>query len=260
MPVAFVDGAVGGTGLLPANAEGAPYWLQTGAGSLYQNAIDQLHAADGGHAEFALWMQGEQDGTQGHVTADSYAQGLETVLGEVRTDLGDPHILIGGLGPTGRTGAAVAGWEGQQEAAAATPDATYGSTDQTLDPADPDHLTGAGRQWQAHGIAVAALGVLGVAYTGPAEIDLSAGPDRLLLGATRGIVDAHDGADTVYGGAGDDLIRGDLGNDLLYGGGGHNVLSGGQGNDVVYGGTAAGELYGDAGSDHLYGGPQADLL
>ena len=98
------------------------------------------------------------------------------------------------------------------------------------------------------------------------------GPDQLVGGGGRELLQGKGGADRVFAGGGDDELEGDgafaQGGDLLMGGSGNDRIAGRAGNDRLYGdarSSAAGppgndELVGGAGRDLMNGGPGDDLL
>ncbi len=261
VPVAYVDGSVGGTAMLQKNNGAYGYWMQEGPGSLYQNAIDQLARA-GGRAELTLWMQGEQDAGLCKTTADEYASALEDLLTRTRAVTGSSETVIGGLGPS--VDSLVASCNqiraGQLAAAGALPDTAYVPTDLDLDTLDTLHLTGASREWQVVEIEKTAAVALGVSYGGPADTIGTDRNDTLVGGAGGSRIAGGSGDDALAGSGAHDLLRGGLGNDLVSGNGGNDMLSGGAGDDTVHGGLGADEIYGDDGNDRLYGEDGGDLL
>lgn len=261
VPVAFVDGSVGGSALLQKNDGAYGYWMQEGPGSLYQNAVDQLAAA-GGRAELTLWTQGEQDASFGRTTSDQYATALDDLLTRVQQVTGSSETIVGGLGPsTDQLAPSYVQIRAGQIATAATlPDTAYVPTALDLDTVDTLHLEGASREWQAIEVERVAAAALGGTDMGVAD-RYGTEADDVLQGADDGSRIAGQGGDDVLaGGSGHDLLRGGAGQDLVSGNDGDDMLSGGSGDDTVRGGVGTDEIYGDDGDDLVYGNDGTDLI
>ena len=70
----------------------AKNWTATGAGSLYQAAIDASEKI-GAPIDTIVWVQGEDDANAG-VTADAYGDALADLTARLRADLGNVPFLI----------------------------------------------------------------------------------------------------------------------------------------------------------------------
>lgn len=255
VPIAFTDSAIGGTRLTAA--PGLRTWSDTGSGSLYQDAVDDLYRASGGRAEIVLWSQGEQDGSA-RVTTAAYATALKTLMAQVATDMGNPYFIISGLSYPGASHDAIR--LGQMQAVRDNPHAVYVPTAIDIETIDGTHLTSVSHAWRAIDAANAALAYLL--------------PESLPVGSLSGTMD-HDslygtmnldrilgggGNDTIFGMDGADILRGQAGNDVIDGGTGNDSLSGGSGADLLIGANGNDDLFGDDGSDILYGGEGNDQL
>jgi len=98
------------------------------------------------------------------------------------------------------------------------------------------------------------------------------GPDTLVGGPRRDLLQGKGGSDRLFGGGGNDELEGDgatnQGDDLLMGGSGSDRLAGRSGNDKLYGDArspdagppGSDELAGGRGRDLMVGGPGPDLI
>lgn len=84
----IIGGYKGGTSLLPLKPD---YWLDESRNSLYSTAIKR--AKNAGDIDAAIWIQGESDARYGGRGAD-YQQGLSSLFGRLREDLGDIPIYM----------------------------------------------------------------------------------------------------------------------------------------------------------------------
>lgn len=255
VPVAFVTGAVGGTKLLPAtNVE---YWLNTGAGSLYQDTIDQVLEASHGRAALLLWNQGEADSAS-RVDPLLYADGMKALFARFDADIAPERIVISGLAFTRGNADALR----IAQASVATPDGhiLYVPTSTAIETIDETHLTVPARILQGTEAALAVLAAEGTAPPGIGRQSGGAGIDMLIGGVTTDILQGGGGDDTLNGGDGDDIVRGETGSDLIVGGEGHDALSGGLDNDTIDGGAGNDDVFGDGGGDVLTGGAGNDRL
>jgi len=87
-------------GLVPCAVGGTPLSRWSKGGDLYQNALARaLVAIRDGTLKGVLWHQGESDSSRPE-TADTYAQRLDQLVADLRTDLGEPNLpfVVGGLG------------------------------------------------------------------------------------------------------------------------------------------------------------------
>ena len=255
IPVAFVTGAVGGTKLLPAtNVE---YWLDTGAGSLYQDTVDLLMAASHGHAAMILWNQGEADAAS-RVDPLLYAAGLKTLFARFGSDVAPERIVISGLAFT--RGNADALRAAQASVASADGHILYVPTSPAIETWDETHLTVPARILQGTETALAVLAAEGTAPPGISRQSGGAANDTLTGGALTDILQTGGGNDDVNGADGNDILRGEAGYDRISGGAGEDALSGGLDADTVDGGAGNDDVFGDSGDDQLWGGTGNDLL
>lgn len=251
--VTLVNAAVGGSALLPVHSLN---WTDTGAGSLYQAAIDAA-ADSGAPIDAIVWVQGEDDAEAG-VSANAYSDGLADLVARLRADLGDVPVLMqrllipmSGMDAINR---------GQADYAAGDPAAVvYGGMPPTEVLAASEHFTGSGYSLLADQAARALLDAIGAPSARALEWG-SAGADWM-----TGSRDA----DRLHGKAGNDVLRGAGGDDYLYGAGGadrlsglsgSDLLSGGRGNDQLLGGAGRDFLFGDYGRDRLTGGAGSDTF
>ena len=255
VPVAIIDGSAGGTRL--TSAPGLRTWSDTGAGSLYQNALDKLVRMTNGRAEFVIWNQGETD-TGGRVTPDQYATALETLMARTVGDMGNPFFIIAGLSTLATGGDAVRA--GQAQAAEGNPNAIYVPTQTDMETIGGTHLTSVGHAWQGFDVAQAALDHLLPSFSRNVPVSGTTNGDTMTGGAAVDRLQGGSGDDVLRGELGNDFLRGQIGNDTLYGGGGNDALSGGTGADVVDGGEGIDDLFGDDGDDRLFGGAGGDFL
>ncbi|HZF74673.1 MAG TPA: sialate O-acetylesterase [Acetobacteraceae bacterium] len=277
VPVMIVEGARGGTALLPEADKGNGNWLSTASGSLYANALARLQQV-GGKAELVLWGQGETDASA-NVTTSAYAVGLTTFMNRVLSDFAPDRVLIQEIGPHGtepdkydQVRAA------QHQVAAAIGPVDIGAlTFDTNTIEDGVHLSGASRVLAADRMLVSALAVEGIdiartLWQGGSENDArtgGAGRDELRGGAGNDTLNGGEGSDVLLGGSGSDslsggggmdIIRGDDGDDVVDGGAGNDVISGGRGADSLAGGEGNDEIWADADNDTILGGAGNDLI
>ena len=255
VPIALVNGSMAGTRLTSAGK--APSWSDTGAGTLYGNALAQLQKASGGHAELVIWNQGEAD-AGAKVTAADYANALKALMNRVAADMNQPYFMVSGLAFNQSGADAIRA--GQAMAVAGNANAAYIPTATAIETLDGTHLTSVSHVWQSIDVGEAALdhllpghATIGVTSGGASGTSLSGSGrmDRMEGGA---------GADSFWGVGGNDVLRGGAGDDMLDGGAGNDALSGGIGADSLIGGSGNDDLFGDAGNDRLYGGDGADTL
>jgi Ca2+-binding RTX toxin-like protein len=242
--VTLVDAAVGATALLPVHARN---WTRTGAGSLYQAAIDAAEDS-GAPIDAIVWIQGEDD-ANARVTAAAYSDGLEDLIGRLRADLGDVPVLIQRL-LIPMTGMAAIN-QGQAAYAAGDPTAiVYGTVPPTEALVASEHFTGSGYAFLADQAARALLDAIGEPAAHPLQFG-SAAADKMTGSAD---------ADRLHGEGGNDVLKGKGGNDYLYGASGVDRLAGSTGNDLLSGGLGNDQLLGGDGRDFLFGDNGKDLL
>jgi Ca2+-binding RTX toxin-like protein len=279
-PVLIVEGAKGGTALLPQADKGNGNWLSTAAGSLYANVLGLL-AQVGGSAEVVLWGQGETDGSEG-ISESTYTTALTQFMQRVLADFGPSQVLIQEIGPRGSDDGKYDDVRAAQHTvAAAMAGVAIGAyTADLLTIEDGIHLSGASRILAADRMVISALALDGIdasrtLWTGA---DDSQAGDAQLAGANRDELRGLAGDDRLDGGAGDDVLLGGAGADTLLGGPGHDILwagadidhadggtgddviSGGEGADTLLGGAGRDEIWGDAGDDEMTGGAGNDLI
>lgn len=264
-PVAIVNASAGGIALLQKNSSGNPYWLDESQGTPFANAVTALKSV-GGKAELTIWMQGEQD-ARGGTTAQDYANGLTTVIHDLRAQLSLPNVLISGLGATADLAAGpfdnpftTTIRQGQQLAAVGDPTLKFVATSLDYDLANGVHLSGVSRAFQALDLARAAAAMEGVSWHGPGDLTGTSANETMTGSTADDRMDGGIGNDILYGQGGNDLMRGGVGSDTLYGGDGNDLMSGGYGNDVLYGGPGHDEMAGDVGADILYAGADGSLM
>ena len=284
VPVLLVEGAKGGTSLVPEADKGNGNWLSTATGGLYDNALNLLERV-GGSAEVVLWGQGETDGAAG-VPRARYEAALTELMNRILQDFSPAQVLIQEIGPHGTSdGGTDSKYDAVRAAQHAVADALAG-VDIGAEALDlntlPDgiHLSGASRILAADRMVISALALEGIdisrpVWTGADDADAGdthaagdgrdelrglAGDDTLDGGAGDDVVLAGAGDDSLLGGDGLDIMRGDAGHDTLEGGAGDDVLSGGDDHDSLLGGAGADEIWGDAGDDSMAGGTGNDLL
>ncbi len=279
-PVLMVEGAKGGTALLPEADKGNGNWTSTAPGSLYANVLSMLQSV-GGSAEIVLWGQGETDASGG-IPAATYAAALQVFLQRVAADFRVGQVLIQEIGPRGSDDGKYDGVRAaQHQVAQALAEVSIGALTTDLNTIeDGIHLSGASRTLAADRMLIAALALDGVdiaralwsgaddaaagdvrvAGAGRDELRGLAGDDSLDGGGGSDVLLGGAGRDTVLGGDGLDILRGDSGDDLLDGGSGDDVLSGGAGADTIRGGDGADEIWGDDGDDEIAGGAGNDLV
>lgn len=252
-PVTLVNAAVNGSALLPLHSLN---WTDTGAGSLYQKAINAAEAS-GAPIDAIVWIQGEDDAGAG-VTADEYSDGLADLIARLRTDLGDVPVLIQRLLIPQAGMDAIN--QGQADYAAGDPAAIiYGTMPPTETMPGSDHFTGAGYAFVADQAARALLDAIGAPSARPLEWG-SAAADSMSGSSVADRLHGKAGDDVLRGGGGNDYLWGAGGVDLLYGSSGNDVLSGGSGNDRLLGGGGRDFLFGDKGRDQLSGGAGSDTF
>ena len=92
------------------------------------------------------------------------------------------------------------------------------------------------------------------------RLNLTAGDDHVVTGASWDVVNGNGGNDLLDGGAGGDRLEGDSGDDRLYGASGSDSLYGEDGNDQLFGGDDSDWLAIGTGLDTADGGAGADTL
>jgi Ca2+-binding RTX toxin-like protein len=255
LPIGFVTGAVGGTKLLEAS--NVRYWMATGAGTLYQDLLDQVAAASHGQTGVLLWNQGEADSAT-RVDPAAYADGLRTLFSRFDRDIAPERIVISGLAFT--RGNADALRLAQASVATADGHIIYVPTTPTIETWDDTHLTVTARIFQATEDAMALLAAKGISVPGLTRAWGTMAADVLTGNALIDILQGGGGNDSLSGADGNDIIRGEAGADRVQGDAGNDALSGGIDNDTVDGGAGNDDVFGDAGHDVLTGGDGADLL
>ncbi|MBP2160390.1 MULTISPECIES: cadherin-like domain-containing protein [Asticcacaulis] len=255
LPIAYVTGAVGGTKLLPAT--NVDYWLATGAGTLYQDTIDQVKEATHGQSALLLWNQGEADSAS-RVDPARYADGLRELFARFDGDIALERIVISGLAFTRGNADALRA----AQASVATPDGhiLYVPTRPAIETMDETHLTVPARVLQGTETALAVLAAEGAAPPGISRQLGGAANDTLIGGVLTDILQGGAGNDFLTGQDGGDILRGEAGSDRINGDGGNDALSGGLDNDTVDGGAGNDDVFGDGGNDLLSGGAGNDLL
>jgi Ca2+-binding RTX toxin-like protein len=252
-PVTLVNAAVNSSALLPIRSLN---WTDTGAGSLYQEAIDAAEAS-GAPIDAVVWVQGEEDASDG-VGADAYSEALADLTARLRADLGDVPFLIQRL--LIRQSGMTAINQGQIDYAAGDPEAAiYGTMPPTETAAGSDHFTGSGYAFLADKAARALLDAMGAPSPRPMELG-SAAADLMIGGADADHLQGKAGGDVLRGAKGDDYLYGAGGADRLSGASGSDLLSGGRGNDKLFGGGGGDFLFGDGGRDRLSGGAGRDTF
>jgi Ca2+-binding RTX toxin-like protein len=279
-PVLIVEGAKGGTALLPQADKGNGNWMSTAAGSLYANVLGLL-AQVGGSAEVVLWGQGETDGSES-ISESTYATALTQFMERVLADFSPASVLIQEIGPRGSDDGKYDDVRAAQHTvAAAMPGVAIGAlTTDLLTIEDGIHLSGASRILAADRMVISALALDGIDFSrtlwtgtdsaqagdtrvagaGRDELRGLAGDDWLDGGAGEDVLLGGAGADTLLGGAGHDILWGGSGYDHADGGTGDDVVSGGAGGDTLLGGAGRDEIWGDDGDDEITGGAGNDLL
>ncbi|MGK7869905.1 sialate O-acetylesterase [Falsiroseomonas sp. E2-1-a20] len=279
-PVLIVEGAKGGTALLPEADKGNGHWMSTAAGSLYANVLGLL-AQVGGSAEVVLWGQGETDGSEG-ISESAYTIALTQFMERVLADFSPDRVLIQEIGPRGSDDGKYDDVRAaQHNVAAAMPGVAIGAlTSDLLTIEDGIHLSGASRILAADRMVISSLALEGidharslwtgaddsqvgdtrVAGAGRDELRGRAGDDWLDGGAGDDVLLGGAGADTLLGGAGHDILWAGAGNDHADGGAGDDVISGGAGADTLLGGDGNDEIWGDDGDDEITGGAGNDLI
>jgi len=280
VPVMLVEGAKGGTAMLPQADKGNGHWLSTATGSLYANVMDLLQRV-GGRSELVLWGQGETDASSG-VPQSTYTAALSQFLSRVLQDFNPDRVLIQEIGPRGSNDGKYDGVRAAQHAVAnalAGVDIGALTTDLNTIP-DGIHLSGASRVLAADRMVISALALEGIAFSrslwtgandgstgdtysaggGRDELRGLGGADTLDGGGGDDVILGGQGADELRGGDGTDIIRGDDGDDVIDAGAGDDVISGGAGGDSINGGAGADDIWGDAGDDTIVGGAGNDLI
>ncbi|HEV7369815.1 sialate O-acetylesterase [Arenibaculum sp.] len=279
-PVLLVEGAKGGTALLPQADKGNGNWMSTAAGSLYANVLALL-AQVGGSAEVVLWGQGETDGSEG-ISESAYTTALIQFMERVLADFSPHRVLIQEIGPRGEEDGKYDDVRAAQHTvAAALPGVAIGAlTSDLLTIEDGIHLSGASRTLAADRMVISSLALNGIDFSRTlwTGADDSQAGDTRIAGAGRDELRGLAGDDWLDGGAGDDVLLGDAGADTLLGGAGHDILwagaghdhahgdtgddviSGGAGADTLLGGDGHDEIWGDDGDDEIIGGAGNDLI
>ncbi|PTT05984.1 sialate O-acetylesterase, partial [Caulobacter sp. HMWF025] len=168
-PVAFINASAGGTALLQEFDTGLGYWLNTAANGLLATAVNLLKSV-GGSAKFAIWIQGEAEGstlkTGQTATQSAYAAGFETLLQRLFSAVQVENVVVGGLGhlDNGQAPFIPQGWAAivaaQQQVVAAHANMAFAAAAFGLEQLDGGHYTGASRAWQAADVATAALSLM----------------------------------------------------------------------------------------------------
>jgi Ca2+-binding RTX toxin-like protein len=279
-PVLMVEGAKGGTALLPQADKGNGNWMSTAGGSLYANVLALL-AQVGGSAEVVLWGQGETDGSGG-ISESTYASALTEFMERVLADFSPERVLIQEIGPRGSDDGKYDDVRAAQHTvAAAMPGVAIGApTTDLLTIEDGIHLSGASRILAADRMVISSLALNGIDFSrilwtgaddsragdtrlagaGRDELRGLAGDNWLDGGAGDDVLLGGPGADTLLGGAGHDILWAGVGDDHVDGGSGEDVVSGGAGADTLLGGAGRDEIWGDVGNDDIVGGAGDDLI
>lgn len=258
-PVTIINAAVGSTALTAVEPD---YWLETGPGTLYDNA---LAAVGDTSIDAVVWIQGESDALSG-VDAATYQAALGEFFTRLRTDLGEVPVYLQPLilrqEVFGEIRAA------QLNYAAGDPLTHLVDPQQELGWATPNHFHHASYSVLGDAIARAMLDDLGIApawlpTTGTEAGESIAGcqlDDRIYAGDGDDYICGRGGVDVMTGDAGADTLKGSSGADLMAGGTGEDFLGGGTDADVMFGDDAADTLRGGAGDDKLNGGADADIM
>lgn len=254
--IKFVNGAIGGSGLVPLAGNAKSVWSDRGVGSPFA-ATTSLIERSGVEPDALIWSQGENDAAA-RVSAVQHGAALAQLFSDARGSWGVDTVAVAGLGLNLSHGDPIRA--AQQWAVAQTPAASYHATDVRLELTDSVHFTGASYAWQAVDVARGILATRGIADPGAPDI-VASGAGGSLSGTDRGErLLGSETSDVIVAGAGDDIVRGRGGNDTISGGAGNDILSGGTGDDVLSGGAGNDHLFGDAGNDTIIAGPGFDVV